>query len=112
MNDYQFGFRAHRSTTMAVVKMVENISQSVDKKLHTIGVFLDLQKAFDTIDHRILLYKLEKYGFRGIVYSWLENYLTDHFQYVDVNGVGSMTYKAFERPIFKILEIIIYLSIF
>lgn len=89
LTEQQFGFRADRSTTMAVINLVENITQAINKKQYTVGIFLDLQKAFDTIDHNILLHKLQKYGFRGIAHSWVENYLTDRLQYVHINGVDS-----------------------
>ena len=54
-----------------------------------IGVFLDLKKAFDTVDHRILLKKLYAYGIRGNILKWFECYLTDRSQYVAYNGVES-----------------------
>ena len=54
-----------------------------------IGVFIDLQKAFDTVDHEILLHKLNYHGIRGIANSWFETYLSDRRQYVSINGVDS-----------------------
>ena len=53
------------------------------------GLYLDLQKAFDTVDHDILLSKLYNYGIRGIVYNWFKDYLTDRSQYVSVSGAES-----------------------
>jgi len=56
-----------------------------------LGIFLDLQKAFDTVDHQILLAKLHNYGIRGVIYSWFKNYLTDRKQFVTVSGVSSQS---------------------
>jgi len=64
---YQFGFRKYHSISIALIDMIDNIYDNMDKKNATIGVFLDLQKAFDTVDHEILLYKMYLYGIRGIV---------------------------------------------
>ena len=85
LNAKQFGFRAHHSTYMAIMQLVDKINNAVEKNETTIGVHLDLLKAFDTIDHDILLHKLDYYGFRGIVLDWLRDYLSNKTQYVSYN---------------------------
>ena len=74
---------------MALLELVEELIKTIDDKKITIGVFIDLKKAFDTIDHNILLQKLEHYGIRGMVNDWLKSYLSNRKQYVKINGVES-----------------------
>ena len=62
LTDSQYGFRNNRSTTTALIELVEEITDSIDTKRYALGVFLDLKKAFDTVNHDILIRKLEKYG--------------------------------------------------
>lgn len=71
---------------MALIELTEEITNSIENKLSTIGIFIDLRKAFDTIDHRILLKKLEYIGVRGMVLKWVESYLSNRKQYVDFNN--------------------------
>ena len=84
--DQQFGFRSKHSTDMALIQLVDNLSNSLSEKLHSVGVFIDLSKAFDTIDHTILLSKLEHYGVRGIAHQWFANYLSNRKQYTTVKN--------------------------
>ena len=67
------------------MQLVDKINNAVEKNETTIGVYLDLSKALDTIDHDILLHKLDYYGFRGIVLDWFRDYLGNRTQYVSYN---------------------------
>ena len=60
---------------MAIIELVDKVTSAVERNESTFGIFLYLSKAFDTIDHGILLYKLEYYGFRDIVHDWFKSYL-------------------------------------
>ena len=86
LNDKQFGFRKNHSTSHALNFSVNLIKESLKNGNHLIGIFIDLSKAFDTIDHEILVKKLEHYGVRGKTLSLLGDYLTDRKQYVTVLG--------------------------
>ena len=78
--DKQFGFRKNHSTTHAINYSVNEILDEIEAKNHVIGIFVDLSKAFDTIDHQKLLCKLEHYGIRGICHSLLKSYVSNRKQ--------------------------------
>ena len=91
---YQFGFRKNHSTQHAINTLVDRITSSLDSGDLVIGVFLDLKKAFDTVDHQILITKLFSYGIRGNTLKWFQSYLTDRSQYVTYDCIESITYQA------------------
>ena len=75
--DIQYGFREGHSTYMALLRMFNNISQGLDDKNYSLGLFIDLSKAFDTVNHKLLITKLNYYGIRGIALQWFADYLTN-----------------------------------
>ena len=85
----QFGFRKNNSTSFALIEITEKIKETIDNKKYGCGIFIDLRKAFDTVNHEILLKKLEHYGIRGKALIWFRSYLTNSKQYVSLNGVCS-----------------------
>ena len=85
----QFGFQENHSIDHALVSLTEAVRNTLDNKRLGCGIFIDLQKAFDTVNHRILLSKLEHYGVRGCALEWFRSYLSDRKQYVSVNGSDS-----------------------
>ncbi|XP_065650438.1 uncharacterized protein LOC136078586 [Hydra vulgaris] len=93
---HQYGFRANHSTTHSLIKIVESIRKAQDDKNFACGVFVDLQKAFDTVDYSILLKKLEYYGIRRIPLKWFTSYLHSRSQFVSVNDSKSTQIKCFK----------------
>ena len=87
--DGQYGFRPKRSTIDAITDFVSDVLPSLDKRNTSLAVYLDLSKAFDTINHGILLRKLEYYGIRGRALEWFKSYLDQRRQYVNFGGVCS-----------------------
>ena len=94
LNKCQFGFRNKHSTNHAIMNLTELTLEGLENGLKVGGVFLDIAKAFDTVNHRYLLRKLEYYGFRGRTLMWMESYLTNRQQYVNIRGHNSEMYKV------------------
>jgi hypothetical protein len=89
LHEKQFGFRKSHSTSHALNYSISQIKKGMKEGNHVLGIFIDLSKAFDTIDHNILLEKLECYGIRGNTHSLLASYLSDRKQYVNALGESS-----------------------
>ena len=85
----QFGFRQQYSASHTLINITENIRKALDDGNIGRGVFVDLQKAFDTVDHQILLAKLNHYEIRGVSNDWFKSYLSNRNQYVSINGFDS-----------------------
>ena len=82
----QYGFRKAHSTQHAILDIVSTIQKNMDKRLFSCGVFIDLKKAFDTVDHKIILHKLEHYGFRGVINKWFSSYLDGRTQTTQIGS--------------------------
>ena len=83
----QFGFRSNHFTDFAILSIIDKVQQAIDQGDLSCGIFLDLSKAFDTVDHAILIEKLDFYGIRGIAKDWFTSYLTNRQQFVTVIGI-------------------------
>ena len=88
----QYSFRKNHSTSLALLYLYDKIAAAVDERKYTAGLFLDLSKAFDTVNHSILLGKLEHYGIPGLALEWVKSYLCKRLQYVEFSAVSS-SYK-------------------
>ena len=89
----QYGFRKQHSTEHAILEGVDRIGSAMDNGNIPIAIFLDLSKAFDTLDHKILLSKLQYYGIKDINLQWFESYLLDRSQYVQIDDIKSDSVK-------------------
>ena len=85
----QFGFRKYHATYIALVCMLDKLHDALEKGNYAIGIFIDFRKAFDTVDHSTLLYKLYHYGVRGPAYDWFCDYLNNRTKLVSFNNVHS-----------------------
>ena len=89
ISNNQYGFRDGRSTTQAVFRLMCDLTTTFRFRLYTVVLFLDLRKAFDLVDHTILIKKLDLYGYRGVCNKFLKSYLSDRRQYVSVGSFSS-----------------------
>ena len=89
LTDRQYGFRSKSSTNHAIIELVDKITKAIEKNEFTVGIFLDLSKAFDTVNHNILLKKLYFYGIRGKCHAWIKDYLSNRKQIVKYYNIKS-----------------------
>lgn len=86
---FQYGFRENHDTKIAIAELINNLQHNLDKGLVSVGIFIDLKKAFDTVNHKILLQKLYHYGVRGCAHEWFKSYLSNRKQFVKINNAES-----------------------
>ena len=87
--DSQYGYRKEHSTETACLEIIDKLNKQLDKKEIPLCIFIDLSKAFDTLDHRILLSKLKYYGMDDISLYWFKSYLSNRHQFVEIEGYKS-----------------------
>ena len=106
----QFGFRQQYSTFLALISLTEDIRKNLDKGNIGCAIFVDLQKAFDTVEHDILLTKLEHYSICGMANNWFKSYLFHRKQIISINGhVSSQTSVKYGVPQASVLGPLFFL---
>ena len=110
ISPYQFGFLKNTSTQDAILNLIENIYSSLNDKLHSINIFIDFSKAFDTLNHLILLRKLDRYGVRGLPLRLIRSYLNNRVQKVIINGVMSSIIVLLQLEFHKDLFLVLLFS--
>ena len=90
----QLGFQKGHSTEHAIIQLIDQIINSFEKNHFTLGIFIDLSKAFDTVDHSILIKKLKLYGVKGNNLRWFESYLSNRKQYISCNSNKCTTFES------------------
>ena len=114
LSDSQFGFRRNRSTVLQLLTVMEDWTEALDNNLQVDTVYLDFKKAFDSVPHKRLVKKLEKYGITGNLLKWLKNFLYERKQRVVINGKSSKWSDVLSRipqgSILGPLLFIIYIS--
>jgi len=89
LTEAQNGFRTGKCIETAVQSFIEIIQEVLDKAIHSIGIFIDLTKAYDTLNHKVLLEKLSSYGISGITNLWFKSYSTKRRQCIEINQSNS-----------------------
>jgi hypothetical protein len=109
--DNQFGFLKGRSTNHAILKIINFITNAINSGEFTLSIFLDVAKAFDSVDHNILFSKLENAGIRGISLDWFKSFLKDRKQKVKVGNTWSSTLKELNISVLQgsVLGVILFL---
>jgi hypothetical protein len=92
--DYQFGFYPNHSTSLALLEVIYNIYYHLDRNEFVMGLYLDMRKAFDAINHDKVLRNLCNYDIRGVTHRWFSSYLENKRQYTSVNGINSKITKG------------------
>ena len=114
LSSFQFGFGKKHSTNHALISLTEMIRLALDNDQFVCGVFINLQKAFDTVDHKILLSEINHYGIKGIPYEWFKSYLTNRQQFTTVNNkqseLSSTEFGVPQGSILELLLILIYIN--
>ena len=87
--EHQFGFQQNKTTNMAILDIYSNIVEAIENNETPCCIFLDFAKAFDTVNHKILLQKLMNYGIRGLPLKWFESYFQKRQQTVKINNIYS-----------------------
>jgi len=109
--EQQFGFRQGRSTSQAALLLVDFVSKAINNGDYIMGIFLDIRKAFDCVNHNILFAKLENLGIRGIVLQWFKSFFSGRKQKVKVNGAWSQNIKDIDISVLQgsILGVLLFL---